>query len=313
MDPGRRRTGCVRAAPDEPAGAAAGRRATGVFRGAAARGPPAKCTTSTGQTSADDELSLLLAVGADTAGDAQVVAEGVLPAEVFPRVQVGQDFGDIRFATLLAELDIRNERTALPGVQDKVSATMLSLPSPGRARASSSSSTPPSTRTWSRTKPSFCARRGSAAYAASAAVVHDRDKQSGLLVERFDRVAQGRDLPPRALALEDACQVLGLPPADKYRAGTEGVLAGLAAICQAPLPAARTLLAQLVFAYLSGNGDAHAKNFSVLQDEAGEWRPSPAYDVPSSQPYGDTTMALPIGGRSWGDSVPGTSWLSALP
>jgi serine/threonine-protein kinase HipA len=49
---------------------------------------------------------------------------------------------------------------------------------------------------------------------------------------------------------------------------------------------------------LTGNGDAHAKNFSVLQNEAGEWQVSSAYDVPCSYVYGDTTMALSIGGRS---------------
>ncbi|WP_326549788.1 HipA domain-containing protein [Micromonospora sp. NBC_01813] len=49
------------------------------------------------------------------------------------------------------------------------------------------------------------------------------------------------------------------------------------------------------------NGDAHAKNFSVRQGVDGEWRVSPAYDTPSSYPYGDTTMALSIGGRSGGD------------
>ena len=42
---------------------------------------------------------------------------------------------------------------------------------------------------------------------------------------------------------------------------------------------------------LSANGDAHAKNFSVLQQPDGEWRVAPAYDVPTSQPYGDSTLA----------------------
>lgn len=54
--------------------------------------------------------------------------------------------------------------------------------------------------------------------------------------------------------------MLGRPPADKYLTGYEQTLGALAAVCQAPLPAARTLLAHMVFAYLSGNGDAHAKN-----------------------------------------------------
>ena len=35
----------------------------------------------------------------------------------------------------------------------------------------------------------------------------------------------------------------------------------------------------------------HAKNLSILKSE-GEWRVSPAYDLPSTLPYRDTTMAL---------------------
>lgn len=35
----------------------------------------------------------------------------------------------------------------------------------------------------------------------------------------------------------------------------------------------------------------------MLQDPDGEWRLSPAFDLPSSLPYGDTTMATTLGGR----------------
>jgi serine/threonine-protein kinase HipA len=67
------------------------------------------------------------------------------------------------------------------------------------------------------------------------------------------------------------------------------------------LVAGRDLIRQLAFAYITGNGDAHAKNFSVLQHPNGERRVSPAYDVPTSYPYGDTTMAMSIAGRSGAD------------
>ena len=72
---------------------------------------------------------------------------------------------------------------------------------------------------------------------------------------------------------------------------------GLSSVCGAPIVAARDLLKQLVFAYLSCNGDAHAKNFSVLRGVGGEWAVTPAYDLPSSSPYGDTSMALSVGGK----------------
>lgn len=79
------------------------------------------------KTSADDELSLLLAVGADGIGDVQVVPSGVIPREVPPQVAL-EAIGDIRFADLLAELGSRAQRSALPGVQDKTSAAMINLP-----------------------------------------------------------------------------------------------------------------------------------------------------------------------------------------
>jgi serine/threonine-protein kinase HipA len=253
------------------------------------------------KTSADDELSLLLAVGADAIGDVQVVPQGVEPVEVPTRLTVA-DFTAVRFSDLLAELGIKAERTALPGMQDKVSAAMLNLPIAQHGLRFILKLNPPEYPHLVENEACFLqAARLSGLESASATLVQDRDGQSGLLVQRFDRVPQGSGLPPRMLAVEDACQVLSRPPADKYLTGYEQTFGALAVVCQAPLPAARTLLAQLVFAYLSGNGDAHAKNFSVLQDPSGEWRPSPAYDLPSSQPYGDTTMALSLGGRRSGD------------
>ena len=49
---------------------------------------------------------------------------------------------------------------------------------------------------------------------------------------------------------------------------------------------------------LVGNGDLHAKNVSILADGPGaSYRLSPAYDLLSTLPYGDRTMALPFEGR----------------
>jgi serine/threonine-protein kinase HipA len=130
-------------------------------------------------------------------------------------------------------------------------------------------------------------------------IATDADGQPGLLVRRFDRITV--DGAVRSLAVEDGCQVLDRPPADKYRLGADRTFGGLAAVCDAVALAGRELIRQLAFAYITGNGDAHAKNFSVLRGLDGEWRISPIYDAPSSYPYGDTTMALSMGGRISGD------------
>jgi serine/threonine-protein kinase HipA len=251
------------------------------------------------KTSADDELSLLLAVGGDAVGNVQVLPEGVVPGAVAPRLSVA-GFDEVRFADLLSDAGIRVDRVGLPGIQDKASAAMLNVPVSRAGEAFFLKLNPPELPHLVENETFFLrAARLSGLSAAEATVVHDIDGEPGLLVRRFDRLTV--DGQPWSLAVEDACQVLGRPPADKYLVGTEAALGALAAVCGAPVVAARELIRQLGFAYLTGNGDAHAKNFSVLEAEDREWRPSPAYDLPSSQPYGDTTLALSLGGGVTGD------------
>jgi serine/threonine-protein kinase HipA len=60
-----------------------------------------------------------------------------------------------------------------------------------------------------------------------------------------------------------------------------------------------------VFAH---NRDDHSRNFAFLMDEAGAWRPSPAYDLTFAQgPGGEHTMLVAGEGRA-----PGTEHLAAL-
>ncbi len=251
------------------------------------------------KTSADDELTLLLAVGADAIGDVQVVPSGVEPSEVPARVGLEQ-IGNTRFADLLVELGIRAQRAALPGVQDKTSAAMINLPVTRAGERYILKLNPAEYPHLVENEAFFLdAARKSGLNVSPSDVVADADGQPGLLVRRFDRVTV--DGAVRLLAVEDGCQVLDRPPADKYLLGADRIFAGLARVCDAASLAGRELVRALAFAYLAGNGDAHAKNFSVLQGVNGEWRVSPLYDVPSSYPYGDTTMALSIGGRSGGD------------
>lgn len=67
-----------------------------------------------------------------------------------------------------------------------------------------------------------------------------------------------------------------------------------------PLAAARAIYIQFLYAWLTGNGDLHAKNISLLQRLSGQWVVAPAYDVPCTVLYGDKTMALAMDGKSKG-------------
>jgi serine/threonine-protein kinase HipA len=79
------------------------------------------------KTSADDDLSLLLAVGTDTVGDVTVLPVGDVPAEPQPLVVADQNFDQLSFGDLLDAAGVVDP-VALAGVQDKMSARVLSLP-----------------------------------------------------------------------------------------------------------------------------------------------------------------------------------------
>jgi serine/threonine-protein kinase HipA len=248
------------------------------------------------KTSADDELSLLLAIGADAIGDVQVVAAGATPAEVPARVVLdGRD--DIHFREILDELGIQAQRVGLPGVQDKTSAAMINLPVTRAGDRFILKLNPIGAFPHHVENESFFldAAASSGFLVPPHELIRDVDGEPGLLVRRFDRTTVDGGM--HQLAVEDGCQAMGLPPADKYRLAAEQAFAALAALCDAPTVAARELIRQLSFAYLTGNGDAHAKNFSVVQGLDGEWRVAPAYDLASSYVYGDRTMAMAVGHR----------------
>lgn len=253
------------------------------------------------KTSADDELSLLLAVGRDAIGDVQVVPAGQEPTPAEPLVQVHEDWSEVRFADVLADAGVVDP-VALPGVQDKVSARMISVPVGRAGERYMLKVDPPEFPHVVENEAFFLSlAREVRMKSAVAEVVQDADGRAGLLVRRFDREPQpsGETV---ALACEDACQVLGRWPADKYHLTTEQVVSGLAEHCPARAVAVRRLYQQFCYAWLTGNGDVHAKNVAILATPQGEWRVAPAYDLPSTVPYGDTSLALSIQGRTRGIS-----------
>jgi serine/threonine-protein kinase HipA len=251
------------------------------------------------KTSADDELSMLLAVGRDAIGDVQVVPAGQQPVPAEALVQVAERWSEVRFADLLADAGVV-DRVGLPGVQDKASARMISVPVGRAGERYILKVDPPEDPHVVENEAYFLAlARRCRLDAAAATVVHDADGRPGLLVRRFDRLARA-DGSTEALACEDACQVLGRWPADKYNVTTEEVVAALAGWCSARAVALRALYQQLCFAWFTGNGDVHAKNLSIVMQPDGEWRVSPAYDLPATVTYGDTTLALSWQGRTRG-------------
>lgn len=113
------------------------------------------------------------------------------------------------------------------------------------------------------------------------------------LIERFDRTSTGQ-----RVHMEDMAQVFDKPPGDpQYGGRYEYIAALLSYVSPDDL---REYCERLVFCVLSGNTDAHLKNWSLLYPDGRHPRLSPAYDLISSVLFAPQTisddLALSLGG-----------------
>ena len=146
-------------------------------------------------------------------------------------------------------------------------------------------------------------------------------ERRALIVERYDiptRHALETHAPGLRLSLqEDACSLLDLRRSDKYRTSIEA-MAG--ALVQAGVDRDLSgdgmgdFLRHVVFAYITGNGDLHAKNVSIIRIIRPGWlgeKPvlerviySPLYDLVNTMlAIPDDTFALPLFGKNVGFTV----------
>ena len=101
---------------------------------------------------------------------------------------------------------------------------------------------------------------------------------------------------------EDLCQLLNVPPTLKYQEdGGPGIEVCMRRIAEIHLPAASRLnfIRMVLFNFLIGNCDAHAKNYAVLYHN-GKPSFSPAYDLLSTMVYDNIAkrFAMSIGGEN---------------
>ena len=255
------------------------------------------------KTSVDDELSLLIVAGANPVGDVQIVGHGE-PLDPDEHAVELNPKTPVDFDALLGDSGLIDP-VALAGVQDKLSAGMISMPvaSAGR-RYILKLNAPEFPHVVENELVMFRYAAKLRIPLSKVRLIRDVGGRPGLLVERFDRIPLpgGVHGAVQRLAVEDGAQVLRLYPADKYNVGYGQVCHALAEYCAAPLPALRNLAIQAAFAWLSGNGDLHAKNVSMVQQPSGEWAIAPVYDIPSTVVYGDKTLALMLDGKRTGIS-----------
>lgn len=251
------------------------------------------------KTSADDEFGLLLAVGGDLVGDVTVrpFGEAEDPA---PTLELPDDLSTVSVTELLR--GVSYDPVGIPGVQEKFSGRMISAPGLQGTDSLIVKLDPPEYPSVVRNEAAFLKlARMAGLVTPEWRLDVDADGTDVLCISRFDRGSGGAKR-----ALEDATQVLGIWPADKYNVSAEEIVSVLAEHCTARAVALKTLFEQVMFAVITGNGDQHAKNLSILAEPGSEeFRVSPAYDVPSTVVYGDLTYALPIVGTESGLSRKG--------
>lgn len=137
-----------------------------------------------------------------------------------------------------------------------------------------------------------------------------RVPEPAYLIERYDRkIVAGNIVPLHQI---DGCQFLG-QSGGEWKYETDGELVSLRKLVNGfravRVPAKDMLQFQrwVVFNYLIGNSDAHAKNISVLIDGKG-YNIAPFYDLICERVYVLRGLALFIGGDKDFDQVGRHSW-----
>jgi serine/threonine-protein kinase HipA len=142
------------------------------------------------------------------------------------------------------------------------------------------------------------------------ALLHKR--KSLYLIQRYDRRVASNNTIER-VHQEDFCQALGTPPDQKYeKEGGPSIKQCFTLLREhstIPVPDIRACLDWVLFNYLIGNADAHAKNISLLLMQGGPHL-APFYDLMCTAVYPELadTLAMKIGGEDRPDWVIERRW-----
>lgn len=110
-----------------------------------------------------------------------------------------------------------------------------------------------------------------------------------LVIKRYDRPL--RDGRAVRLHQEDVCQALGVAPRHKYQLKSGPSVAQVAdllwSVSSDPHEDVAAYRDALIFNWVIGGTDAHARNYSLMLDADGQARLAPLYDLASGLPYVD--------------------------
>jgi len=114
------------------------------------------------------------------------------------------------------------------------------------------------------------------------------------ITRRMDRTKKGR------LAMEDMCQLSGKMMEDKYRGSYEQIARLILKYSATPGLDLVNFFEVVVFSFLTGNADMHLKNFSLLEQPGIGMTLAPAYDLVNTalvNPADQEEMALTLNGK----------------
>lgn len=124
---------------------------------------------------------------------------------------------------------------------------------------------------------------------ASHSFVKQFGDEQTIIVERYDRLDQNGKL--FRVHQEDFCQALSVPPFQKYQnEGGPGAEACIDLLKRYSMEQAADIdyfTKALVFNWMIGGTDGHAKNYSLLLGSGSRARLAPFYDLSSALPYPD--------------------------
>jgi serine/threonine-protein kinase HipA len=251
----------------------------------------------------NDTFGLIQALGRDCAG-ALVIQPVDEPAPAQPTTRTAEHLSDADIATLVANLRSAplgaggRVRISLAGVQEKLLLTRMPDGAWGRPVDNTPSThiLKPEIAAFPNTveNEAFCMRVAKhlgldVAPVTTTAVLG----RKLIVVERYDRVVHD-DGSVERIHQEDLCQAAGVPPNRKYQEDGGPSLGRVASIVQAAAnpDSIETLLRAVTLNVLIGNGDAHAKNVSLLHEPSGALRLAPLYDLMSTLLYRDDRLAM---------------------
>lgn len=268
-------------------------------------------------------FAILEIIGGDCAGAISLYPEGQIPSP--PKTKDYEFLGEKELHKLLMMLSRRpllagekDVRMSLAGAQDKLAVALIDNKialTKGTSPSSHIIKPPLSDFPDSVFNEYFCMTLAKKMnLAVSSVEIRQADKLPYLLIKRYDRTADHH----RRLHQEDFCQALSIPPEFKYEnEGGPSIKDCLELIEKYSIrPAFDKIMFVhiLIFNYLIGNADSHAKNYSFLYQE-GQPRLAPAYDLLSTAVYAQLskTMAMKIGGKYKPDDVMLRHWYHLVP